>query len=408
MLDRDRGTLRALATRWMELASDPIMQERKRLWTALKDLRPVRPMVLFETWTLEGYVRTEELVCEDPLFRGVEHSMRWTIRQAEEVGDDIVVEPVWRVGWDIGGAGYGVDIPAHHAADSEGGCVGYAFEHPIRTPEDLDRLTPRTWRVDRESTLRRVERLQETFGDILPVRLHGTSSLHAGLTQDAFKLLGNDNLLTWVYDAPDAIRRLMAFLRDDRLAFFDWLEREGLLGRNNHWALVGSGSPGYTTALPDDDAPGPVRLKDLWVWMESQETSGVSPGMFCDFFLPAMAEVCARFGLVYYGCCEAVHDRWEHIAAAIPHARAVSISPWSDLRVAASQLNGSRVFSRKPAPGPISGATPDWGALRADLDATVDAARGCPLEIIFRDVYRIHGDRPRLRRWADLARERSA
>ncbi|HSV72459.1 MAG TPA: hypothetical protein VLH79_01720 [Chthonomonadales bacterium] len=408
MAGRDRETLRSLASRWMELAADPVMQERKLLWTALKDLRPVRTMVLFETWTLEEYVRSDELVCEDPLLRGVEHNMRWTIRQAEEVGDDIVVEPVWRVGWDIRGVSYGVDIPARHAADGEGGSVGYRFDHPIRTPDDLDRLTARSWRVDRESTRLRVERLQEAFGDILPVRLHGTSSLHAGLTQDAFKLLGNDNLLTWVYDAPDSLRRVMTFLRDDRLAFFDWLEREELLGRNNHWTFVGSGSPGYTTAIPDDSAPGPVRLTDLWVWMESQETSGVSPGMFRDFFLPAIADVCARFGLVYYGCCEAVHDRWRHIADAIPHVRAVSVSPWCNMRAVASMLNGERVFSRKPAPSPISGASPDWDALRADLEATVAAASGCPLEIVFRDVYRIHGDRPRLRRWAELARERSA
>jgi hypothetical protein len=46
---KDREVVRGLAARWMELAHLPVMTERKRLWTALKDLRPVRPMVLFET-----------------------------------------------------------------------------------------------------------------------------------------------------------------------------------------------------------------------------------------------------------------------------------------------------------------------------------------------------------------------
>ncbi|HGE71195.1 TPA: hypothetical protein ENX78_10195 [Candidatus Poribacteria bacterium] len=52
---RDREILRSLANRWMDLATQPIMEERKRLWTALKDLHAERPMVLFETWTLENY-----------------------------------------------------------------------------------------------------------------------------------------------------------------------------------------------------------------------------------------------------------------------------------------------------------------------------------------------------------------
>jgi hypothetical protein len=406
MPSKDVDCLRRLATRWMELANQPVMGERKRLWTALKDLHAERPMVLFETWTLESYVAEDELVCTDPLFRGVELNMRWSIRQAEEVGDDIVLEPCWRVGWSVRGSGYGVEIRAHHAQDSEGGAVGYAYDHPIKTPEDLDRLRPQTWQVDREATHRVVERLSEAFGDILPTVLHGTSSLHAGLTGDAFRLIGNDNLLTWPYDAPEALHRLMAYLRDDRLAYFRFLEREGLLGLNNHWTFVGSGSPGYTTALPSPGYDGRARLRDLWVWMESQETTCISPAMFDEFFLPYMAEVAGLFGLVYYGCCEPVHDRWDRLRRAIPHIRAVSISPWCDMRAMAEQLGRDCVFSRKPRPAPISGNSADWDALEKDVDETLAAARGCNLEIIFRDVYRIGGERGRLRKWVDMVRSR--
>ena len=60
-MDTDTHILRPLAERWMELASLPVMDERKRLWTALKDRRPERPMVLFETWTVESYVGEDEL-----------------------------------------------------------------------------------------------------------------------------------------------------------------------------------------------------------------------------------------------------------------------------------------------------------------------------------------------------------
>lgn len=404
----DRDILRRLAAEWREVADQPVMAERIRLWTALKDLHAERPMVLFETWSLLGYVGEDELQCQEPANRALERHMRWVLRHAREVGDDIVVEPVWRVGWIVHGTDYGVPIEATHATDVLGDGVAYRYNHPIRSVEDISRLRPRSWSVDREGTLREVERLNRLFGDLLPVRLHGTTALHAGLTGDLFRLIGNDNLMTWVVDEPDAIHTLMAYLRDDRIAFYRWLEAEGLLGLNNNSTLVGSGSPGFTTALPSEGFSGRVRLKDLWVWMESQECAGISPRMFEEMFLPYMAEVAALFGLVYYGCCEAVHDRWEAIRRAMPHVRAVSVSPWCDQPAIARMLGREVVFSRKPRPAPISGDVADWDALRQDARETLEAARGCNLEIIYRDVYRIGGERDRLRRWVDMVRELSA
>jgi len=407
MSNRDREILRGLATRWMELASLPVMAVRRRQWTALKDLHAERPMVLFETWTLENYVADDELLCQDAELRRVEKAMRAVIRQAEEIGDDYVVEPFLRVYWDIERSDFGVPLLREGAQDVEGGNVAYHFDYPIRTPAEIDRLKPRTFTVDRAKTQRRAARLNDIFGDILPVVLHGTGGHWAALTQDLFKLIGNDNLLTWTYDAPDALHRLMAYLRDDRLAYFSWLEREGLLGLNHTgFELAGSGSPGYISSLPQPDYAGTARLADIWAWMESQETTMISPRMFAHFFLPYMADVSRIFGLIYYGCCEPVHDRWDKIIAAIPNVRAVSVSPWCDKRIIAEKLGRDVIFSRKPKPAPISGATPDWDVLTEDIDETLAAARDCNLEIIFRDVYRINGDRPRLTKWAQMVRSR--
>jgi len=401
---KDREILRSLANRWMDLATQPIMEERKRLWTALKDLHAERPMVLFETWTLENYVAENELQCEDQSFRNIERHLRWVIRHAEEVGDDIVLEPYWRIGWHVGGTGYGVEIKSHHAVDITGASVGYAFENPIKTPSDIDKLNPRQWTVNREGTIKWQERLNDVFGDILPVILHGTMGLGAGLTGDLFRLIGNDRLMTWVYDEPEAIHRIMAYLRDDRIHYFTWMEKEKLLGLNNNSALVGSGSPGWITALPQPDYNGTARLKDLWLGMESQETTAISPKMFNEFFLPYMADVCKLFGLVYYGCCEPVHDRWDMIIEAIPNVRAVSISPWCDMKIIAEKLGKNCVFSRKPRPAPISGANPDFEMLKKDIVDTLTSAKDCNIEIIFRDVYRINNDRGRLRKWTDMVR----
>jgi hypothetical protein len=405
-LDPDHQTLRTLAARWMELACLPVMDERRRLWTSLKDLRPERPMVLFEVWTLENYVRQDELVCTDPELRAVEHNMRETIRQIEELGDDRVIDTAYRLYWDISvnHPDFGVGLKATHADDAQGGQVAYSYNHPIRTLTDVARLKPRTWKVDRQRTLDRQARLQDIFGDLLPVVIHGTGQQHGGITGELFKLIGNDNLLMWTYDAPEALHRVMAYLRTDRVNYYRWLESEGLLGLNNDIEWAGSGSPGFTTALPAPGSSGAVRLKDLWVWIESQETTMISPSMFSRLFLPYMADIASLFGLVYYGCCEPVHDRWQRIMGSIPHVRAVSISPWCDARAMAENVGGQVVLSRKPRPWPISGPQPDWEALEKDVDEMLAAAGSTPLEFIYRDVYRIHEDRPRLRRWVELVR----
>jgi hypothetical protein len=390
----------------MELSALPVMETRKRQWTALKDLRPERPMVLFETWTVENFIHPDELRCSSPELRDLEKSMRAVIRQAEDLGDDFIVDPFLRLYWHVENDGYGVEIVARHAQDGMGGDTAYEYNHPLRFPADVARLRPRTFRLDRAATLRRVEAHQDLFGDILPVRLHGTGSHIAALTSDLFRLIGNDNLLAWPYDAPEALHAVMAYLRDDRLAYFHYLEQEGLLGLNNDSHIVGSGSPGYTTALPAAGFEGNVRLRDLWIWMESQETTMISPRMFARFFLPYMAEVASCFGLVYYGCCEPVHDRWDPILNAMPQVRAVSISPWCDMQLMGERLGKQVVFSRKPKPWFLGGETPDWAGLEKDIDETVAAAKDGCLEILYRDVYRVNGDLTRLRRWVDLVRSR--
>jgi hypothetical protein len=183
-----------------------------------------------------------------------------------------------------------------------------------------------------------------------------------------------------------------------------WLEDEELLGLNNNSNNAGSGSPGFTSDLPAADFNGIVRRKDKWMWAESQETSSVSPAVFEEIYLPHIADISKDFGLVYYGCCEPVHDRWDSIIKQIPHIRAVSISPWCDKFVMGEKLGKDYVFSVKPFPGSISGSIPDWTALKEDVKSTLKAAENCNLEFIFRDLIDIGGDRNRLSEWVKMTR----
>lgn len=413
----DRAVVRELADRWAEIAALPVMAERKRQWRALHDLRPERPMILFEVGTVDDYVAAHELRCVHPILRAVEATMREHIRHFDEVGDDIVFEPWYRLGWDVLDTGWGVEvvqIPGPVAPD--GSSIGYTFNFPIRTPQDVAKLQPRRFRVDRDGTLAKSRLLEDTFGDLVPVKVgnydhfmtdQGAESwagnYFIGLTWQIYRFIGNEGLLGWVYEAPEAIHALMEYMAADRERQFDLLESEGLIVPNTDNQLAGPRAYGYVSELPPpDEAPG--RLGDLWCWAESQESAPISPAMFGEFVLPYLKRVTDRFGLVYYGCCEPVHDRLEMIIDAMPNLRSVSVTPWADFDIVAGMLGDRYVFSRKPDPVPISGPTPHWDRAEADLRRTYDAARDCNVEILYRDVYDVGGDRTRLARWVELAR----
>jgi len=417
--EKEVHSLRRLAARWMEHAASPCMAERRLQWKAVKDLKAEKPMILVETCMLPGYIGSDELVCVDPFIRNIEKSLYEIVRHADEIGDDIVVDPWFRIPWQLEISDYGVPIEAHHATTSGGSDLAYSFNFGVQSEKDARKLHLRTRSVNRRESFHQKELLEDIFGDILPVRLGGydyfdadpgyrpwLGNLYGGLTMDLFKLIGNDNLLTWVYDNPELIHSIMKVIRDDRQAHFKFMEKEGLLYQNTDTWMPCPGSYGFVSDLPQpqDERSGQTHLKDCWCWTDSQESTPISPSMFEEFFLPYIAEVTRPFGLTYYGCCEGLHDRFEGIARAIPNLRAVSVSGWSNFARMGEMLGRKYVYSRKPTPAFISGAHPDWELLKKDVRDTLDSAKNCSLEFCFRDIYTIEGDRPRLAKWVRMTR----
>jgi hypothetical protein len=402
----------------MELASQPVMNERKKLWKAVHDLKSERPVILVETSPIEGYVSPSELRCSDTFLRAVEKNMVDNVRHAEEVGDDIVFEPYYRIGWQLDISDFGVPVEMKPATTAQGEqSLGYSFNFPIKKPEDIKKLKKRTFAVDREKTMKSKEMLEDLMGDMLPVKVANydpfagelgnnewTGMFFFGLTWQVYRFIGNDGLLYWLYDAPDTIHWLMEFMYDDRVELFEFLEREKLIEVNTDSQMAGPRSYGYVSDLPPPDYEGEVTLKHLWGWAESQEATIISPKMYKEFVLPYLAQLSSRFGLVYYGCCEPVDDRLELIMEAIPNLRSVSVSGWADFEKVGEMLGKKYVYSRKPTPSYMSGAQPDWELMEEDMKKTYAATKDCNVEILVRDLYTIEGDRPRLRKWVDMTK----
>jgi len=229
------------------------------------------------------------------------------------------------------------------------------------------------------------------------------------MTWEAINLVGLEGLMLAMYDNPSGLHRLMAFLQADFHQVLDWYESENLLTLNNENDYIGSGSIGYTNELPGGDwQPGdPVRIRHLWGLSESQETVGVSPRLFEEFIFPYQQPVIERFGLSYYGCCEPVHTRIRTLKK-LRNLRRVSVSPWCDQALISAELGSDYIFCRKPNPALISTEVWDETAIRADIRATLEAARGCTLEFAMKDVHTLSNQPWRLDRWVALAREECA
>lgn len=417
-LKKEKDIIRDLAKRWIEIANLPVMADRKILWKKVNDLDMERPMILVESNFIDQYIADSDLLCSDEYLRNVERYLRWIIKHFNEVEDDIVVEKYFRLGWVFTESDYGVLLVEQHAEDNKGRNLGYTYNFPIRTPEDLKKLKVRTRIVDKEKTLSFKSQLEEIMGDILPVRVSNWDPFHntlgytpwagnnfIGVAMYVFKLLGNERLLYWLYDSPQSIHEIAKYMMQDRLARFDWLEKEGYLGHNTDNQMSGPLSYGYVSDLPEP-SDSFAKINETWGWSESQETTAISPKMFAEFFLPYIAEVSNKFGLIYYGCCEPLDDRWELIAKAIPNIRKVSISGWSNFDKMAEMLGKKYVYSRKPTPAYISYDEANWDLLEKDLDDTIKAAEDCNLEFLYRDIYTVNGDHSRLGKWVKLAKSK--
>lgn len=404
MNDNDRQTLRKLAGEVRRIADLPEMQQRKDRWKRHNALNGDRPMVLcFPEGAWRELLPDDVLTCQDATARDWEHGLRHRIYWWQHIRDDAAIEPWFNVAWQVTIGDYGVDIPITRATERG----SFIWDPPIKDLDrDLDKLHFRELSVDREATQRELDLAEEVFGDLLPPRIRGQFWWSMGLTGTAIMFVGLEQLMLYMHDQPDGLRRLMAFLRDDHLNLIQWCHAQGLLSLNNEAEGVGSGGIGCTDELPRAGAEPnqPVRPRDLWCLGESQETVGVSPAMFDEFVLTYQAPLLERFGLICYGCCEQMEQRMDYLAKRVPNVRRVSVSPFSDQHAAAEALAGRYIYSRKPRPT-LVGAGFDEQEIREDMRRTLDVAGEQTLEFVLKDTHTVQNEPQRITDWTRIALE---
>jgi hypothetical protein len=405
----ERAYLRTLAQRQAEYAALPCMAGRKRMWYDLNDSRPAAPPpVIIETWTFDrDFLPLDIFKCTSEPARSIEWQLLRSLRNHERINDDKVIPATFDICWFTQEDEFGLKIERETIKDSQGIETGYRFLHPIHDLEkDLSLLKPASFNVDREKTFRWQEFLDELLGEYLPIEIRTPIHISMFLTNRVIELIGMEAFFMAMHDQPEAVHRLMAYLRDNALAWQQWMETEDLLRLNNGNQDSFGSSYNFTKQLPQPDYSGRVRMKDIWGSCNSQETVGISPRMFHEFCFPYYAAICEPMGLVYYGCCEPAHPFWNEISR-LPHLKKVSISRWCNQRFMGEALQGSGiVFSRKPDPNFLSvDERLDEEAWAAHIRETLEATPGVFVEFIIRDVYTVHGNLGNARRAVEIARE---
>ena len=400
MTEQERRRVRDLAKQQAEIAHKPEMGLLRAEWTALNDCRAERPMVTVELGTFAEDVLPQLMQCESEEARQLEWMLLSNIVNHTHFKDDTFVRDFIPVTVRSGIKPFGLEVKREETSG-----LGHHFVSQIfDLEEDFHKLQPSAVFVeDKAMTQKRADEINEVIGDILPAKITG-HALYAVPTQDIVHLMSLEDMYVSMYDTPELFKQMLDMLAEDYCRYFDALEAANTLLPTVSAEGLGQGTYCFTEDLPKENV---TKTTQIWGFMDSQETTGISPAMYQEFIFPYYKKVFDRYGLFSYGCCEAVDPIWENCLSKVEHLRKVSISPWCNEEFMGEQLRGRKtVYHRKPSPNFLGvGKNMDEEALRAHIRKTLSAAKGCTLEFTQRDVYNVSGSTEKVRRYVEIIRE---
>jgi hypothetical protein len=402
----DRDIIRRLAGEVAEIAALPIQEEKRAMWRRLNGLKPVRPMVTIDQvcWNEMNVDDELTLRCDDAECKGYEWYLRSTLYQWKHFPVDMVVEPFVRVGMAINNSGFGVGAKDTVAVtDPTNSVVGHAYANQFVTDADLEKIQTPVVSHDAAETARRLAVAHELLDGILDVRPWGMDP-YLSVWDPISSWMSVEEACFALIDRPDYMRELATRVMNGYMRMLDQAEAQGLLC--HHQSLVHC-TGAFTDELPAPGfTPDKPRTQDIWMFGLAQMFSTVSPAMFDEFEVEMCRPIFERFGLVYYGCCDPLDRKMTEVRK-IPHVRKISMSPWVDEELGASEIGPNYVYSRKPNPALLAWFTFDEAEVRKHLQASVDACAkfGCPLELILKDISTVKYEPQRLWRWAEIAME---
>ena len=333
---KDREILRELATRKAQLANCPRNDEILKMWDkqarGLRDTPTVR--LLFSNFP--GEVIDPRMRCEGKEARKLERQLLASMVGRELFDDDTPVSDRFDVNVFVKGSPFGAQPVITRAKDS----IGFHIE-PLTDDieEDFDIFLGGGFTVDMEGTKEWCAFADSIFGDILPSRIM-QASLRGAITNPLVKLVNMETYYMSMYDCPEKLHELMDMATKVYERYYDYLEENRLLLPTNGFSSVAQESFAFTDELPSEGEI--TSTKQIWGFLESQETTAVSPAMYGEFVYPYFDRMVKRFGLLSYGCCERVDNLWEDYLSGWDDLRKLSVSTSDNGEQVGEYLRGKR------------------------------------------------------------------
>ncbi len=396
--DGSVATIRELARRVAEVASLPRQQETIDGWRRLNGLRETRPMVRIDQLPWHELDWGEDrLANRDGLAGAIERRLRMTLYAWERFKADMVVLPYFGIGKTVRNDRLGPPAQVERKGLSQ------HYAEQLATIEEVRALETPVIEVDPEADRERLAQAAELLDGILPVRLTGLGR-HSGLWDMISTKISPERMLYDLIDRPEYVEVLIQKFVEMESGVLDQYEQHGLLeAAPPEIHCTGA----FVDELPSAGYDGvKATARDTWAFSMAQMFSEVSPAMQEQYDILPLKPLLERYGLVYYGCCEPLHNKID-IVRKIRNVRKISVSPWADKETAAANIRGDYVFSAKPNPAHVAMGSFDEDLVRRDLEETVAVCRrhNTPCELILKDVSTVCNDPSRLTRWERIAME---
>lgn len=393
--------LQELAKQYVEIANSEQNKHNIELHKKVNDLKMERPIVLIDEVPWYEMELEDELTCvsEDAEIRQLETELRRTIYKWKHMRADMVVRPYIGVRKIINTTGIGVSriISENENKDVK----AHKFVDQINTIDDLDKIHNEIITYDEKATNLKYEKISNLIGDILPVKICGEPTGYGlGLKtwDDIAQLKSIDNLLYSLIDEPELMHALVQKLTD---VFIDKINQYNKLKLFDTDSYYCHSVSALTNDLESND--NQPQSKSTWGRGLAQVLATVSPAMHDEFDISYMTKALEPFGLVYYGCCEPLHQKID-ILKKIKNLRKISITPWANYDIAAEAMGKEYVMAAKANPSNVMVDTFDKNAIEKEINTIVQACKknNCSFEITLKDISSVNNRPQNLFEWEKI------
>ncbi len=382
----DKAYLRELAKKYADIASMPFNKEIITRMQRTNDLTSgLRPTVLLDEipWHEMNINGELDLICSTEEARHMERFFKQMLYRFKYIKADTVFYNFFPIMKSYSSTGIGLEVEEDVVkTDSSNNIVSHSYHDKLETYEALEQIKEPVLTAYKDKDELNVSMAEDVLGDILPTKLMGYQIYYAPWDQIP-RLRGVEPILMDMYDRPEFLHDIIKKYTSNQESVLRQMEELDLL--ENELTTLHC-TPAHSNDLPKLDADGKVRLKNVWFRAMAQMFNTISPDAHEEFEMQYMRPLMAKCGLVYYGCCEPLHDRIEMLKT-VPNMRKIGVSPWADLEMSAEKMGGGYVYARKPNPANVALNT-DEAVIEKEIRETVEICLkyGCPYEFVIKDI----------------------